>query len=53
MAPQRPSALFDSLLASGGGGGNPPKISGTAGRMIMKFLLDVKYYKEARNPKKN
>ena len=43
------SAFFDSLLASGGG--PQPKISGTAGRMTMKFLPDVKPHGEARNPK--
>ena len=30
---------------------SPPKISGTAGRMTMKFLPDVKYHRETRNPK--
>ena len=29
----------------------PLKITGTAGRMTMKFLPDVKYHREARNPK--
>ena len=29
----------------------PPNISGTAARMTMKFLPDVKYHKEAQNPK--
>ena len=35
-------ALFDSLLSSGGGAGGTPKILETTGRMIMKFLPDVK-----------
>ena len=43
------SALLDNVLASGGK--EPPKISGTAGRMTVKFLQDVKYHREARNPK--
>ena len=30
---------------------SPPKISGTAGRMTIKFLPDVKYHREKRNPK--
>ena len=30
----------------------PPEISGTAERLTMKLLPDVKYHKEARNPKK-
>ena len=46
------SALFVSLLASEGVENNPPKILGTAGRMTMKFLQDIKYHEEARNPKK-
>ena len=45
-------ALFDSLLVSGGGWKttHPHKISGTAGRMTMNFLQDVKCHREARNP---
>ena len=30
----------------------PPNISGTAARMTMKFLPDVKYHMEAPNQKK-
>ena len=46
------SALFDSLLASGGGSGTaapPPKISETTGRITMKFLPDIKLIEEAQN----
>ena len=48
------SALFDSLMASGGKGSGtiPPKIAESTGPMTMKFLLDVKLNKEARNQKK-
>ena len=37
------TALFDSLLASGGWITTTPDISGTARHMTMKFLPDVKY----------
>ena len=40
-------ALFDSFLAYGD---SPPKIWETTGHMIMTFLSDAKYYREARNP---
>ena len=36
------SALFDSLLATGGGCDTPPNISEAAERMIMTFVPNVK-----------
>ena len=47
------SALFDSLMASGGEGGTiPPKISETPVPMTMKFVPYFKINIEARNQKK-
>ena len=42
---------LNSIWGEGGGKPTPSMISGTAGQMTMKFLPDVKYYREARNPK--